>query len=443
VPTLAHAPPPTATPPGEEITDPDYLAGKTAYQEGNFQEVTRLMELVLARDPNLAPAHWYRGMAYYQLGDYAAALGEMEVALQIDPAYALAYADRGLQHRMLGNDNRAYSDWQKALELEPTLAKVHHYLGLLYAENGDQPRAMEAYRTAVAIDPTRSDSWQELAAGYQEAGQFQECADSAGQAIQYGVEEKQVHFTRGFCLIALEQYEAALLELDVYVGHVTVDSKGWYQRALVHRELGNDEQAVADFTQSIGMDTGFPPAYIERGDAYLSLGELELALADYEHVLGFGEIPQAYMGRGAVFQARGEIEAAVEAYEKAALLSPGSATHGPLATLYLEQGDYQRAVDSATQALLLNPGEEEARILLVRGRAYLGLDDCERARGDLVRSVTLSPEPLAYYYRGVVYHECENPDLAIPDLEFFMAAAGPSLADEIADARARLEDLKP
>ena len=54
---------PTATPPGSEITDPNFLAGQAAYEAQRYEEVIDRMGRVIEVNSNLAPAYWYRGMA--------------------------------------------------------------------------------------------------------------------------------------------------------------------------------------------------------------------------------------------------------------------------------------------------------------------------------------------------------------------------------------------
>jgi len=177
-PTPTPIPVPTATPPGEDISDPNYVWGKEAYQAEDYEQVLRLMTLVLKDDPNLAPPYWYRGMAYYYLGDYETGLEEMEKALELDTTYALAYADRGLMYSKLGDETRAFADWDVALGLDPTLAKVHHNMGVIYFNRSEYDLALEAYNAALVIDPMRAVTWVNHAETLIELGN-PNCAESA------------------------------------------------------------------------------------------------------------------------------------------------------------------------------------------------------------------------------------------------------------------------
>ncbi len=433
---------PTATRPGIAITDPDFIAGKSAYESEAYTEVIQLMGAVMSREPQLAPPYWYRGMAYYQIGEYHAALTDLEVALLIDPAFALAYADRGLLQWTLGEEKEARADWGRALALDASLAKVHHYLAAMHAAKGDLPQAVIEYTLALAIDPHRADTWFNLAQAYFDLGDHVACVNSADQVFRYGVVNSLIYYTRGTCLANLEEYKAALLDLNDYLALAPDDPKGWYNRGLAQHYLGEDAHAVVDFGRAIALDPNLSGAMISRGDAYRSLGQYETALADYAQALSLGEIPRAYFGQGEVYRELEQYETAIEAYRQAALLSPDHQTFGHLAELYLLDGDYANALLAAEQALQLEPGEFKALILQYRGRAHLGLRDCQRAEEDLVQSVALYPSPISRYFRGVVYAKCGRPAEAIRDLEHFVSSASPDNPAALADAEARLAELK-
>ena len=437
---------PTATPPGEDITDPNYLQGKIAYKAKDYEEVLRLMTLVLEANPNLAPPHWYRGMAYFYMGNYQAMLKEMEQALSIDPDYALGYADRGLAYSSLGDERRAIADWQKALSLDPTLAKVHHNIAVTYHNRGDYFRALEEYDVTVAIDPKRAISWNGRSETLMQLGEYQDCIESAGQAIDLKSDLWISYYNRGTCKAHLDQFESAIPDFDVYLNAVQDDPEGWYNRGLSHRYLGNNQQALADYTRSIELDPTFTWALINRGNVYIDLQEYDLALADYNAALERGEIPRAYVGRGDAYYGMERYDEAIAAYQQAIALLPNFAfAYGRLAKTYLTQNKYQEAIDAANQALALDPGGDgEPYTLQIRGRAYYGLGDYNQAISDLNKVIAIHPTVMDFYYRGIVYQANGQKQEAIQDLEYFIqqASAQNMVRDEIDDAQARLAELR-
>ncbi len=241
---------PTATPPGEEITDDHYLVGKVAYQAAQYQEVVLRMTEVINTNPQLAPAYWYRGMAYWYLGQNESAFNDMQQALALDPNYALAYADRGLVYSTLGNEAQARADWETALMLDPSLAKVHHNLAVHYYNLDDYPQALQEYGLALEIDPTRAYTWQDYANTWMKAGGLQECVDSASQAIDLKSDLWFSYFLRGTCYGFLEDYEPAIVDLTIYIQAAPDDACGWHNRATVYRLYGDAVRAESDYRRA-------------------------------------------------------------------------------------------------------------------------------------------------------------------------------------------------
>ena len=57
-------------------------------------------------------------------------------------------------------------------------------------------------------------------------------------------------------------------------------AEGYYGRGVTYYASGEYEQAIADFTQAIGMDPDFVEAYYDRAIAHRNLGDYEQAIAD-------------------------------------------------------------------------------------------------------------------------------------------------------------------
>ena len=272
---------PTATPPGSEIGEADYLAGLAAYETENYPEVLTLMERVLQQNPDLAPPHWYRGMAYYYLGDYVAGLAEMEQAVALDPAYALAYADRGLIQAALGNIGQAVADWDRALALDPTLAKVFHYIAAQYYAGGDYDTALAAYTRALAIDPNRADSWQGRAETLRQLGEHQACINDADRALALAPELWPAFLTRGICLVGRGDVATASTDLALYLEVSPDNAEAWDYSGRAAYALGNYQEAIAAFDQAIGINPA-PVTYYYRGIAYQASEQADAAISDLE-----------------------------------------------------------------------------------------------------------------------------------------------------------------
>jgi len=315
---------PTATPPGEDIIDPNYVLGKAEYTAHHYRQVLKLMSKVITANPNLAPPHWYRGMAYYYTGNYQLGYGEMEDALSLDPNYALGYADRGLMISMLGDDQRALVDYQKALSLDPTLAKVHHNMSVSYFDLGNYDRQLAELTLEITIDPGRANGWNAQAQTLENMQRYQECVVSADLAIKLQPDLWSAYFHRGSCQIGLEHDDLAIADLTMYLKSRPNSPRGWYNLAWIYDRQRDFPQALKYYAQAIKFDPTFSWTYINRRKIYNALGHSELAVAEDE-TLTRPKTVQEYITAGDSYSSTVEYGDAISAYQSALSLAPHNA----------------------------------------------------------------------------------------------------------------------
>jgi tetratricopeptide (TPR) repeat protein len=437
---------PTATPPGEEITDPNYLAGKEAYQAKDYELVLSLMEKVIATNPDLPTPHWYRGMALYYLGRYDEAMSEMDRALAIDPLYALAYADTGLLFNEMGDSVLAFEFRQRALALDPSLAKVHQNMGSADFNAGLYELALEHFDITVAIDPSRPFAWMYRAEALSMLGRTGECTDSAGRAIQLDPQLWRAYKDRADCRIQVRQYSEALLDLNTYLENAPDDASAWYSLGYAYSRLKDPPSAIEAYSHALAVDTMYHEALINRGSQYIALGEFELALQDYEAAVLMAPVAPAFVGRGDVNLELGHYAEALRDYEAAiAIWPPDGFMYFRLARAYFGLDRYQEAIDSADLAMAIEPCCRDDPLLLeIRARSNYSLGRYPDAIADQTKVIAIQPNAMSCYYRGLMYQAKGSNGDAIADFQLFLASAeqlgltGP----EIEDAERRLAELR-
>lgn len=437
---------PTATPLGEDMTDPDYLAGKNSYWAGNYEEVLPLMQAVLDRDPRLAPPHWYRGMAYSQLGDCVSGLVEMELALELAPNYPLALADRGFMKACLGREGEARADYRHALSLDPSLAKVHQRLGALAFDQGDFAEALEEHTLAVEIDPTRASAWFMRAQALQMLARFEECRGSATKALEVDRELWDAYATRAVCAFEMGEYEAGLPDSQRYVAAVPDDFDGWYNLGIAYRKTGRPDLAIEAYTKALSIDPAGAEAMINLGSLYIDLGRFEEALTMYDRALALREVPAAYNGRGDANVGLGRFEEAQADFERSIELMPYSAfPYCRLVNVYFQLGRYQDTVAAAQEAARAAPEcANDQNLLELHARAYFELGLYDQAIEYMDHALEQGTYAMAFYYRGIAHDEAGHSREATMDLETFVELAiSKDFADkEHVDAEARLAKLR-
>jgi len=437
---------PTATPLGNDITDPNFIQGVKAYEGERFDEVIRFMSAAIETNPNLAPAYRYRGSAYWHLEDCVSGLADEEKAVSINPDYARAWADHALMNYCLENYSQALLDSEKALSIDPSLAFVHHNLAFYYYKIEDYENALEEYSMAVAIDPSRASAWNGKSEALTKLGRYDECILNSTKAIEVDPEEWLAYADRAYCEANVDLYPAAVKDYEIYVAQGTTDAAVWYNLGIAQRNSGDIQGAIDSYTSALDMDPSYYQAYINRGNAYRIQENYQDALADYNCALEFGDIPLAYSGRGDAYFGLGKFEQAITDYETTLSLFPFEAhTYCQLALSYFEVERYQESIDAAESTRELDPSCGGQRLFEIQARSYYALGNYDQALVYIDKALSVHPYSLGYYYRGIILHDARRYDKAIQDLEQFLSTVTSKdvYKSEIADANSRLTKLKP
>ena len=95
--------------------------------------------------------------------------------------------------------------------------------------------------------------------------------------------------------------------------------------------------------------------YYNRGNAYLSEGDLDRAIADYDQAIALDpEDAKAYFHRGLAYARKGDLDRAIADYDQAIVLDPQYAdAYFNRGVDYADKGDFDRAIADLERALEL------------------------------------------------------------------------------------------
>jgi Flp pilus assembly protein TadD len=115
-------------PPAETLkADPSaleqtYQEGRTAYEEGRYDQAAEKFALVVSADPAHLRALINWGAALSRGGEPAQAIPKFQQALTLDPNSAEAYYNWGVALERLGEDQQAVAKYEQALALKVELS---------------------------------------------------------------------------------------------------------------------------------------------------------------------------------------------------------------------------------------------------------------------------------------------------------------------------------
>lgn len=136
----------------------------------------------------------------------------------------------------------------------------------------------------------------------------------------------------------------------------------YFNLGLQSAQNGNYEQAIEHFTKSIELNPTDAISLNNRGNVYLSIGELDKAIKDYNRSIGFQpDFALAWMNRGNAYLNKKELDQAIENYSQAIELDPKEdAAWKNRASAYISLGKLRLAFEDCQKALELNPSNEGA-----------------------------------------------------------------------------------
>jgi TolB-like protein len=259
--------------------------------EAALEQAAALLDDVIAKAPDYAPAYAQRATAELMLADRPSAYGSrdpMETtvtaerlarqALELDPELADAHAVLGLAWSNRGQRGRAEEALRRALALNPNHVNANNWLGLDLAADNRLREALRVRERVAELDPLYAPGIGNLAALYHTMGEH-ERADALIERVLPFVEGSVRDYVQAAVIDASfwNQEEARAVKLTEELG----DRDPWFAKfvtAIALIGLGEYERAL-----SYGADRSIGILALAR------LGRLEEALARGREFLAGGE----------------------------------------------------------------------------------------------------------------------------------------------------------
>jgi len=229
----------------------------------------------------------------------------------------------------LQRTNEAISIYQQIIERVPDLWRTYNDLALLYASLGQHQEAVRYYSQAVKRNPKNSDLHNNLGISLRSLGKHDQAIRHWLQALTLAPQNTDIRYNLGMHYYTTKQYDRAidifeqLLKLEPIRTRVhnnlagAYKSQGNHDRAITHwrqvisTEPNNTdalynicstyqsmryepERAAVCWQQFIDLKPDDPTAHIHLANAYVRVGQNELARTWFEKVLQrFPDHPQA------------------------------------------------------------------------------------------------------------------------------------------------------
>lgn len=154
--------------------------GNTLCDKAEFDSAIAEFKELYLQNPEWEGGHNCMARAYMSKSDYPDAIRELQAAIAANPAGAVERRVLGQALLLSGKNNEAIDVLREAIALNPASGLAHHYLGTALANTQQIIEAEREFREALRLEPTA-----------------------------------QNHYSLAACLMAENQYEEALAELEI------------------------------------------------------------------------------------------------------------------------------------------------------------------------------------------------------------------------------------
>ena len=196
----------------------------------------------------------------------------------------------------------------------------------------------------------------------------------------------------------------------------------YFYRAFAKHGLGDNQGAIADYTEGLAINPKYTIAYINRGMTKSDTGDKQGAIADYNQALAINpQDAKAYLNRGIAKYDLGDKRGAIADFSQAlAINSQDPIFYNNRGIAKYDLGDNQGAITDYTEALAINPKYTIA--YNNRGSAKSGLGNKQGAIADYTEALAINPKyTIAYINRGMAKSDTGDKQGAIADYNQVLA----------------------
>ncbi|MFM8570029.1 MAG: tetratricopeptide repeat protein, partial [Pirellula sp.] len=307
--------------------------------------------------PKSEEFHFVAASISEELQDIPQAIMELEKALEINPYHGNSLLLRAKLLMIQGRNHAALKDVDEFLENEgPNLRAIqlkayiidrlqgieksidylssciekygkHPILNGLradaYKESGKFTLALEDIDWVIENQPDLAVARQQRLEIQLENGDAQAAIADAQVLIEQGVDTPTLLSDYGYARFLNEEYEQAVELLQRAVGIDQSNLSARYRLSQAYSKLGRIEDAIAELSAILEVDSEHAVPFVVRGYHYMMVGQHEEAAKDFQKALELEPKElQAMRGRALVLEIQGDRKQALKTLDEALKLDP-------------------------------------------------------------------------------------------------------------------------
>lgn len=360
----------------------EYYLGKTHEAEASWR---RAIEL----DAGYGDARANLAYYYFQTGREAVGEDMLRSAIQVDPNSFLANYYCGIFYYKRNQPTRAEIYLKRAIELKPDNLEVRLELVKLYRAQKNPQAAEAELDKLLEMAPGDAAVRYGRAVHYGETGRYREAIREFENVLLIDPHLTSVHFEIAVAAAAEKDWVRVIDALSRFHSSSST-AQSHYLMGYARRQLGQSEEATAEYQKAVALKPDFFEAQFELGSLYIDKAELTQAEHHLKLALKLRERVEVRYLLGYCYEMTGRYSEAEALYKELVASAPDryEGYHG-LGSLAVRTGDTEAALKYLQRAQEL--GGQTADIHYLLGRAYLRAGDYSKALESLNRAVALEP----------------------------------------------------
>ncbi len=358
-----------------------------------YREAKEDYQLLLRRDVRCQEAYLGLGVIAYKENNIGLCHENLEKAQNANPSNVDFYLNRAAIYEEMGEWRKAADDYVMAMTFgdnRRSVAGINALSSIAYEpvidalslaiENADEKGFYYFIRGAIHMNNQHYSAsikdWNTIIEKnllhfhtvyfnrgfcYMRLGQFDYAVEDVSTAIKMKGDQMSYYITRSKLYRVMGDYENAKADIAVAstfdMTHVDV----LMQRAMLAMEQGNTEAALEHYNEALLCSADNASLYLLRGDTYATLQDVDMAVSNYEMMLGVNEeVPTFASCRGFALARLGRI-AEAETWMEQVMQSikgiPAPEDYYNAACLYTHTGNKAKAYEYLEKALKAGYGD--------------------------------------------------------------------------------------
>ena len=264
-----------------------YRAAMNEFNRGNWEMAITFFQQLVQYEPGAVDGHYYIGEAYRFQEKYQEAFNAYTQATEIDPRFGPAYLGRARVLPYVNSRVDIIEELNQAVEYAPDFLDVYLERAKYYLNNNRPEDALTDLESARGLVPDSPLVQYYLARIYLQRGDNELALEAAMLANELDLTLLEGYLVLGQAYAENDQLENALRVLQTYMIYEPDNPSALTILGAAYNLIGDYESAFEVLNHSLELDKIQGEAYLQRGIAYLELGNGLRAEDDFRNALRF------------------------------------------------------------------------------------------------------------------------------------------------------------